>query len=224
MLDKVMEQWPKLDSPRAKALAIIGLSYLAVTERNVCLIDTLSSAMLDQYTQHKAGEWHWFENSVTYGNAALPWSLLKAYSILKKDVLMDTAKESTAFLSKISLDGAYFKPIGCKGWYYKGGKPAEFDEQPLEACEMLLLYLEFYKITKQRKYLDNAFKCFRWYIGLNSKSLSLIDMETGACYDGLSEKGLNYNQGSESIISFGIAFMEISQIINVDLLFDTAIS
>ncbi|WP_207659114.1 hypothetical protein [Anaerobacterium chartisolvens] len=39
----------------------------------------------------------------------------------------------------------------------------------------------------------------------------VIDEETGACYDGLNEKGLNYNQGSESIISYGIAFMEISR-------------
>ena len=224
MLDKAMAQWPQLDFPRSKALAIIGVSFLDATEDNVCIIDALSSSLVEQYSQHMNGEWHWFENSITYGNALLPWSLLKAYGILKKNILAEIAEESTVFLSKTTLDGDFFKPVGCKGWYHKGGKPAEFDEQPLEACEMILLYLELYKITKEKKYLDNAIKCFRWYIGLNSRNLSLIDMETGACYDGLTETGLNYNQGSESIVSFGIACMEISKIIDVDLLFDTTIN
>lgn len=211
MLKKVLVKWPKLRSPRAKALAVVGLCYLDETEGNICLIDTLSSSLVEQYTKFKDGDWHWFEDSVTYGNAILPWSLLKAYGILKKDILLDAAKESTAFLSKITLDGAFFKPVGCNGWYFKGKKSAEYDEQPLEACEMTLLYLEFYSMTKEKRYLDNAIKCFRWYTGLNSKSLSLIDMETGACYDGLSENGLNYNQGSENIVSYGISFMEISK-------------
>lgn len=211
MLNKVLEQWPKLDSPRAKALTIVGLCYLAKTEGNVCLIDELSSSLVKQYAEFKTGDWNWFEDSITYGNALLPWSLLKAYSILKRDVLADVAVESTAFLSKITLDKSFFKPVGCNGWYFKSKKPAEYDEQPLEACEMILLYLELYEVTKEKKYLDNAIKCFHWYTGLNSKGMSLIDMQTGACYDGLNENGLNYNQGSESIISYGIAFMEMSK-------------
>jgi len=209
VLNKVIEQWPKLNSPRAKALSIIGLGFLADAQENVCLIDRLSNSLVEQYTEYKTGDWHWFEDSMTYGNALLPWSLLKAYAVLKKDILVETAREATAFLSKTTLDGDYFKPVGCNGWYFRGNKKAEYDEQPLEACEMILLLLEFYSITKEKKYLDDADKCFRWYTGQNSKNLSLIDKQTGACYDGLNENGLNLNQGSESVISYGIAFMEM---------------
>ena len=211
MLNKSLEQWPKLDSPRAKALAIIGLSFLAETKDTVGLIDMLSGSLIEQYEAYKKEDWHWFEDSVTYGNALLPWSLLRAYGILKKDGLMETAKATTDFLSETTLNGAYFKPVGCNGWYIRGQKKTEFDEQPLEACEMVLLYSEFYSMTKEKKHLDNAVKGFRWYTGLNSKNLSLIDEETGACYDGLNEKGLNLNQGSESLVSYGIALMEISK-------------
>ena len=42
-------------------------------------------------------------------------------------------------------------------------------------------------------------------------SLPIIDKETGACYDGLNINGLNCNQGSESLISYGMALMEISR-------------
>lgn len=211
MLNKALENWPALESPRAKAYAIVGLSFLNQTGETRSLMETLSMSLVTQYEQYKKDDWHWFEDSMTYGNAFFPWSLLKAYRILKNDVLLETARESMEFLERITVKEEYFKPIGCNGWYVKNGKPAEFDEQPLEACETLLLYLEYYDVTGDKKYHELAVKCFCWYLGLNSWKLSLLDKETGACYDGLNEMGLNNNQGSESIVSYGIAFMEISK-------------
>ena len=211
ILNKALENWAELESPRAKAYSIVGLSFLKQTEEISSLVDALSMSLVAQYAQYKDGDWHWFEDSMTYGNAFFPRSLLKAYNVLKKDILMDTAKESMEFLKGITSKDVYFKPIGCNGWLTKGNKPAEYDEQPLEACETLLLYLDYYDMTGDKKILAHAAKCFCWYMGLNSKRLSLVDEETGACYDGLNETGLNYNQGSESIISYGIAFIEISK-------------
>ena len=216
ILNKSLENWPELNSPRAKAYCIIGLSYLNGTDEIISHIDALSMELVSQYEQFKDKDWYWFENSMTYGNAVLPWSLLKAYKILKKDVLLETARESMDFLGDITFKNGYFKPVGCNGWLQKGQKAAEYDEQPIEACETLLLYLNYYEITKEKKYLDHAVKCFCWYTGKNSKSLALIDEETGACHDGLTENGLNYNQGSESIVSYGIALMEINKQIRTD--------
>ena len=93
--------------------------------------------LVGQYAQCKDGDWHWFEDSMTYGNAFFPWSLFKAYSILNKDILLETAKESMDFLGSITVKDDYFKPIGCNGWLIKGKQPAEYDEQPIEACETL---------------------------------------------------------------------------------------
>lgn len=211
MLNKALENWPDLKSPRAKAYSIVGLSYLEQTEDISSLIDKLSASLITQYEQYRGDDWHWFEDSMTYGNAFFPWSLLKAYGRLKKEILMETAKVSMEFLEGVTLGGEFFKPIGCNGWLVKGGKPAQYDEQPLEACETLLLCLEYYEQTGDKKALENAAKCFCWYLGWNSKGLSLIDKETGACFDGLNIAGLNCNQGAESIVSYGIALMEISK-------------
>ena len=216
LLNKSLENWPELNSPRAKAYCIVGLSYLKETDEIISQIDTLSKELVSQYAQFKDKDWHWFENSVTYGNAVLPWSLFKAYKILKKGVLLETARESMDFLGTITLKNGCFKPVGCNGWLQKGQPAAEYDEQPIEACETLLSYLDYYEITKDKKFIDQAVKCFCWYTGRNSNGLSLIDEETGACYDGLNENGLNYNQGSESIVSYGIALMEINNQIRMD--------
>lgn len=115
------------------------------------------------------------------------------------------------FLGSITIKEEYFKPIGCNGWLIKGKEPAAYDEQPLEACETLLSYLNYYEITKNNEYLEKTEKCFNWYKGQNSKGVSLIDKDTGACYDGLNENGLNLNQGSECVVSYGIAYMELSK-------------
>jgi hypothetical protein len=210
MLNKALEHWPKLSSPRAKAYSIVGLSYLADKPEVLPYIRQLAMSLTEQYTCCKDGDWHWFEEYMTYGNAFFPWSLLKAYHILGSDVLLETAKESMDFLGSITLKEDFFKPIGCHGWLMKGKEAAAYDEQPIEACETLLAYLEFYHITKDISYLKNAEKCFQWYKGQNSMRISLLDQDTGAIYDGLNVNGLNLNQGSESLVSYGIAFMEIA--------------
>lgn len=211
MLNKVMENWTGIKSPRAKAYAIVGLSFLGGTKEIDYRIQELSDSLAEQYVRYRDGSWHWFENSITYGNAFLALSLFRAYKILKKDVLLDIARESMDFLGGITLKDGYFKPAGSNGWYEKGKIPAEFDEQPIEACEMMLAFLGYYEIVKEKQYLDNAVRCFCWFTGKNSKGVTLIDAESGACYDGLNENGINCNQGSESLISYGMALMEISK-------------
>ena len=211
MIGKALANWPNLTSSRSKASAVVGLSYLADRIPVSALIEQLSASLVDLYENNKSGDWHWFEDFLTYGNAFLPWSMFRAYQVLNKVSLLKTGQESMDFLGRSTMKEKYFKPIGCNGWYYKGETAAEFDEQPIEACETLLAYLGCYEITGDKNDLDKAIKCYAWYLGENSRGLSLIDQETGACYDGLQEKGLNYNQGSESIISLGIAAMTINQ-------------
>lgn len=204
----------RITSPRAKAYTIVGLGYLIDSEEMVDNIEILSMSLVEQYNKYRDGDWHWFEDSMTYGNAFFPWSLFTAYKIFKKEYYLKTAQESMDFLGSITMEQPFFKPIGCNGWLVKGSPPACYDEQPIEACEAIFSYIEYYEITKEKKYLDDAFKCFDWYKGVNSKGLSLIDKETGACYDGLNENGLNLNQGSESIISYGMAVMQIFKYID----------
>jgi hypothetical protein len=211
MLNKTMENQSKMSSPRAKAYTVYGLGFLAGMEGINNRIDELSMSLVENYKEYNDNNWHWFENSMTYSNSMLPLSLISAYKILKKEIFLDIAHESMGFLGSIMFKNGYFKPIGCNGWYKKGQEPAEFDEQPIEACETLLLYTSYYEIVNERQYLDNAVKCFNWYMGINSKRIKLLDKDIGACYDGLNENGVNYNQGSESLISYGISLLEIAK-------------
>jgi hypothetical protein len=174
-------------------------------------IETLSMSLVELYKNHNVENWHWFEDTITYGNSFFPWSMFCAYKLLGKECYLETAKESMDFLESLVMKPDFFKPIGCNGWLVKGMEASAYDEQPIEAGEMIYAYMEYYEVTKNKKCLHNAEKCFNWYHGQNSINLSLIDKETSACYDGINERGLNLNQGSESIISYGMSVMEISK-------------
>ncbi len=210
LIERALPNCMKLISPRAKGYLIVGLSHLNLVETNE-YISKLAKSLTDQYDQYVDGDWHWFEDSMTYGNTTLPWSLILAYSVTKNDRYKKIGLESLEFLESKTYCNDYFKPIGCNCWLNKGDKTAEYDEQPVEACEMTLAYIDAYSITGNKIFIEKAKKCFYWYLGRNSKNLNLIDMETGGCYDGIEQDGLNLNQGAESVISFWIAYMRIKK-------------
>ncbi|QAT50340.1 glycosyltransferase [Caproiciproducens sp. NJN-50] len=210
-LEKVIEQalpnCLKLISPRAKAYAVIGLGCLGGGEGYDDSVSNLAVSLAKQYDLHNNNDWHWFEDSMTYCNATLPWAMFVAYRITKEKRFREIGFQSLDFLQSVTFTKDYFKPIGCNGWLQKGEEPAGFDEQPVEACEMTLAFLEAYAVSRDKKFLGRAETCFSWYRGNNSEKLCLLDRETGGCYDGVEPDGLNLNQGAESVVSFWIAYL-----------------
>lgn len=215
MLDRAIPHVTDLKYPRSKAYSIVGLAHLERKDSRE-LVFLLARSLCNLFDENRDGGWKWFENIVTYCNFVLPWSLIKAYRVTGENRFLHVAEESLGFLSETVFREGYFKPVGCKGWYVKGQEPAEYDEQTVEACEGVLTYLDAYKATGKPEYLIKAEKCHKWYNGLNSKKLSLVDPESGGCYDGLTTNGLNMNMGAESLISFVISKITISEVAEKD--------
>ncbi len=221
MLARALPYARGLESPRAKAYTLIGVCAVAqsadwpsedrlageVTRRQVeGVIDHLANALDAQYHTYRRSEWHWFEDSVTYGNGILPWSLFKAGQVLGRIQWTETARESLDFLAGLTLSSdGYFKPIGCQGWLPRGGTAALHDEQPIEASEMLMAFQAAYQSLGRESDRDGMARCYQWYLGRNSQERSLIDPETFGCYDGIEAGGLNRNQGAESTVSYVLA-------------------
>jgi len=226
LIREALPQLAELRSPRAIGYGLVGLSLLLETpdaldyafpytqeeesilphDEIAALVERWGQRLHDQYTHYRGEDWHWYENSMTYGNAMLPWAMLKAAALTGRTDLQATARESLAFLIRHTFaPEGYFRPIGSNGWYERGGEPARYDEQPIEACETMLALLEAYHLSGEPRYRELAVACHDWYLGRNSLGVSLNDPQTGACYDGIHANGLNLNQGSESIISYSIA-------------------
>jgi len=210
LIERAIPNSMKLIYPRAMAYVIIGLEYLN-QEKTKHYITELADNLCDRYLYYHNSGWNWFEDDLAYCNATLPWAMIAAYKVTKKEQYKTAGFESLKFLESKTFSKEYFKPIGCKGWLKKGSEPAEFDEQPVEACETMFAFLEAYSSSKDHHYLEQARVCYSWYYGKNSRKESLVDYETGGCCDGITADGLNYNQGAESIVSFWMAYLEMEK-------------
>ncbi len=208
-----------LHYPRSVAYALIGYALLPKTAKREIMVSSMAKCLTGCFIRHVDEKWKWFENEMTYSNAVLPWALYSAASYTGSKDMFSVAGTSFEFLESLTIFPRYFKPIGCNGWLTKGDLPAEYDEQPLEACEMILALIarhDAYNMFEggtddlQKQCQLRMEKVYMWYHGTNSKGISLIDSQTGGCCDGITPTGLNLNQGAESIVSYGIATLAMA--------------
>ena len=202
LLRRVLPGCAQLHFLRARAYALTGLC-LWNGEEGRAFIRQFAAEMADAYSHTTDSRWHWFEDEITYGNAALPRALLLAFEKTGEPRYRQIGLESLDFLLEQTFEGEVFHPVGCKGWLHRGGKPAAFDQQPLEAAGTLLACLDAIRLTGDAAYRRRARACRLWFTGRNSGRVSLIDPETGGCVDGLLPHGrLNHNQGAESQVAW----------------------
>lgn len=194
--------------PRTHAYACLGLHERLKTETDSNLkanLREIADTLVALYKNNRAPDWNWFENILSYDNARLSQALLVAYQTLQDQVYLEIAKESLRFLEKITVINETYVPIGSKGWYMKGGERALYDQQPIEAGAMVETATLAYRLTGSKSDERTMRQALGWFFGLNTNSVRLYDDSTGACYDGINEKGLNENQGAESTLAFLLA-------------------
>lgn len=197
-----------IKSPRAVAFTIIGLySYNKAkpSSKNISKIRRLASYLVSLYEKYSSDGWRWFEEYMTYSNSKLPEALFYAYLATKNKKYLETAESTLKFLSSITFENGIFAPIGHNGWYFKNGKKAYFDQQPVDTASMVQTLSLASQITKKEKYKKDAFTAFNWFLGKNYLNQVVYDEFTGGCHDGVGEFSVNLNQGAESTISYLIA-------------------
>lgn len=204
-VSRALPQISSLKHLRGQAYTLIGLGFINGAKSDN-LILTFADSIARSF-EWCAGEknWYWFENSLTYDNAVLPWAMFVAFHKTGQERFLSIARKSIEFLDNDAFRDGFFRPVGCRGWWIRGGEPALFDQQPVEASMSTLAHLAAYEVTGDESMLELAKRSFAWYLGENSRQESLIDAETGGCYDGIMVDGLNRNQGAESIVGYAIA-------------------
>lgn len=203
-------------SPRAWAFALIGIhEYLRRYDgdrRASQVREELAGRLLALYQANRSDEWCWFEESLSYCNAALPHAFLMCGQSIPNSTMNDAALESLSWLADIQRDktnGGHFVPIGSNGFYHRGAERARFDQQPVEAQGMVSACLEAHRITGDKNWYREARRAFDWFLGRNDLTLPVYDPTTGGCRDGLHPDRPNENQGAESSLAFLQAVLEL---------------
>ncbi len=202
--------------PKAMAYSICGLSdYLKkfpeASEAGE-LLRAGADYLVERYKDNKRPGWDWFEPSVTYANAKLPFALMLAHSILKDEAYLATALATLNFLTSIQYNGAYFDIVGNKDWLVNGAERAIFDQQPIEIGCLVEAYCEALRQTHDKNYRDLANKAFNWFFGKNRQGVPVYNLKDDYPLDGLTETGSNANSGAESVLAFAQAITSLKEI------------
>jgi glycosyltransferase involved in cell wall biosynthesis len=216
VFEKALPAILKTTSPRAWAFALIGIDeYLhrfAGDRRVTQTREELAGRLLRLYQKNRAEEWHWYEESLTYCNAALPHALLMCGHGMPNNSMTDAALDSLKWLANLQradTSGGHFVPIGSNGFYRRGGERARFDQQPVEAQAMVSACLAAHRVTGDKNWHKEARRAFDWFLGRNDLNLPIYDPTTGGCRDGLHPDRPNENQGAESSLAFLQAVLEL---------------
>jgi len=202
-------------SPRAWAFCILGMqAYLDWFPGDRAIQgarNTLADKLLDIYERSHSKTWQWFEKSLSYSNARLSQALMLAGWRSDNLRMIDAGLQSLKWLvaEQHRGDADVFVPIGSSGFYTEGEEKARFDQQPVEACATISACLEAHRITCEPRWLEEAQRVFRWFLGKNDLETPLYDATTGGCRDGLHPDRVNENQGAESTLSFLMALLEM---------------
>lgn len=207
ILNIILERAKDWKYLRSMAYLILGLTESEEDE----LEDRLVNKLLKSFKEE--GDWRWFENKLTYGNAAIPWALWKRGRVRNDEKSLEIAKKATNFLLEKYMKNGVPQPIAVNGLDKNEKKRQDYDQQPIEAGYMVMCLEEAYKATNDNYYKDMAEKWWGWFWGNNIKKVKLID-DDFACYDGLTAKDdkVNLNQGAESNICFLMAYLAVRRL------------
>lgn len=205
----------------SRAVALLGLTNYfpqKPDEKIKKIILKLSGNLAESFVKNSNDSWKWFSDRMTYYNARMPNSMIRAGHVLGDNRLLKIGKESLDFFIKNSFvkkEGqVFFHAIGNREWYKKGDeKSAEYDEQPVEAGAATEAFVDGFKtLEKPNLYDFFAQRTLEWFYGNNSKNFVMLDNVSGGVYDGILEHGINMNQGAECLVCYLMAVSRIKEL------------
>ena len=215
-------------SLRAIAFTVIGIqAYLKhfggdSSARRVRRV--LATKLLDHFNGNADEDWLWFEDKAVYANARLPHALLVAGRATADDAMSEAGLKALDWLLDAQTgENGCLSIIGNRGWLPRGGSPAPFDQQPIEAMGLVEACAEAYHLTRDDKWIEEARRCLDWFLGRNDLNVPLYDFETGGCCDGLMPDGANKNKGAESTLAWLISLLTLMQLTAARNLADTIV-
>jgi hypothetical protein len=207
LIDAVLPTLADLRSLRAQSYVVLAYVHLWMSE--VEAIEPLETVawsaarrLAECYARAARPDWQWFESRMTYANAVLPHALFSAAARWPQEDFLDIAQAAFAFLDRATTVEGVFWPVGNEGWYPRGEDKAPYDQQPVEAVTMADAALAAWDLLGDEEYLAAFGRAHGWFHGLNSLKTPLVDVPSGACYDGLEASGANLNQGAESTFAY----------------------
>jgi len=214
IFEKAVRVLTRFPYPRPWAFALTGIhAYLKRFGGDTEMKrhrEKLAGKLFGLYRSNATDDWPWIEETATYDNGKIAQALIQSGNALEREDMLEAGLKSLEWLLRVETDPrGHIVPIGNHGWYPRGGYKARFDQQPIEAESLLEACVEAYYITGEKKWANEARRCFEWFLGRNDMNTPLYDYRTGGCRDGLEANGVNANQGAESTLAWLLSLINM---------------
>ena len=201
-------------SPRSWAFTLIGLDAFLQEKPGDFRADRmrtlLSSRLMRILSFVETKDWVWFENGLAYDNARLPQALIMSGRSMGVPEYVDAGLRSLRWLMTMqTAPEGHFRPVGSDSFGDLRKQPRLFDQQPLEAAATISACVAAWSADGDATWKSHAMRAFGWFLGENDLGVSLVDLETGGCRDGLHPDRANENRGGESVVCYLTSLAEI---------------
>ena len=212
-------------SPRAWAFTLLGLHAYCATKSDDAAADRLrhllANRLLALLLETRTDAWHWFEDVLAYDNARLPQALIETGLATASQAHIEAGLGSLRWLmAQQTTPSGCFRPVGTESFGKLHAKPAKFDQQPVDATATIAACLAAAHADDSPEWPAGARRAFDWFLGANDLEVSLADVATGGCLDGLHADRPNQNRGAESVLSYLLALVDIGQHTRAELIAD----
>ena len=215
LFDKTASLAFDLGSLRAQAFAMLGAAAMLEArpghELSLSILRRFPDAHMAMLDETRRPQWQWFEIVLAYDNARLPQALIAAGRALDRPELIECGLATLQWIcDKQTSPEGRFRAVGTESFHRPYAEPLKFDQQPLEAQATVDACAEAFRATADPRWMAEAERAYRWFLGANDLDLPLASTDDGGCFDGLMPTGLNRNQGAESILALQLASCAIS--------------
>jgi hypothetical protein len=216
VFEKALPALVDFDSPRAWAFTLVGihgyLSRFGGDSEVRRIREKLANELLRLFHDNASDDWPWIEDTVTYANGKIPQALILSGRWQNNAEMLNAGLRSLEWLMTVQTDPkGHFVPVGNNGWYPRGGTKARFDQQPIEALNIIEACREAYEATNDSKWVSHAQRCLEWFLGRNDLNAPIYDHKSGGCCDSLQADGPNRNQGAESTLVCFLSLLALNQ-------------
>jgi len=202
---------------RSRAFVMLGL---AESRLDYTRLRTYADALCAEFEANAGADWQWFEDQLTYCNARLPQALFAAAQVFPQEERYRRigAQSLDFLLERTRTKTGGYAPVGnapmqTDGWFKRGAaSPPLFDQQPVDAGALVECCALAFRVTGDPRYREAAHRAFGWYLGDNILGLPVYDSITGGVGDGLTPRGVNLNQGAESVLSVHLAWQALREL------------
>jgi glycosyltransferase involved in cell wall biosynthesis len=217
LLERCLPPTERLGSPRTRAFVMLGLAALSETPNppadGAAQLAALGEELLALLSAARRPRWVWFEDVLAYDNARLPEALLRAgHALGRRDFIKAGVTSLNWLIDRQTADEGHFRAVGSESFGRRHADPLPFDQQPLEAQATIDACAAAFAATGDAGWLVHARTAYDWFLGRNDLGIPVAVPEDGGCFDGLTPRGVNRNQGAESILAFQLSNCTMSRL------------